>query len=142
MILFENSIIQLHYTPATDVLEVNYPDLHAYLLPEIKHSIGILVDTVKSYDIKKLLLDSTGTIQTVGHEESREITLALAKGMAQTRLQKVARVQALRPSVEALAKENIQHLEQVVTLPFELQHFTDKTTALRWLQQERSASTN
>ena len=73
MVLFDNSLIRLDYNPATDILEVEYPDLYDYLLSEIRRSIDTLLDTVKNYDVKRLLLDSTRTIISVGDEESREI---------------------------------------------------------------------
>ncbi len=56
MILFVNSVIKLNYEPATDIAVVEYPDLHDYLLPEIKHSIDKMVDVIRNYDIKNLLL--------------------------------------------------------------------------------------
>lgn len=71
MVLFDNSLIKLDYDPATDILAVEYPDLHDFLLSEIKRSIDTLVDTVKHYDVKRLLLDSTRTVVAVSDEESR-----------------------------------------------------------------------
>jgi len=88
MILFQNSIIKLDYTPATDILAVEYPDLHDFLLPEIKHSINIMVDNIRNYDVKKILLDSTKTIVSVGEAESREVATYLASGLVKTRVQK------------------------------------------------------
>ena len=71
MLLFKNSIITLDYNPAADILEVAYPDLHGFLLPEIKHSIDIMIDNVKNYDVKRILLDSTRTVISVSDEESK-----------------------------------------------------------------------
>ncbi|MFD2248038.1 hypothetical protein [Pontibacter ruber] len=134
MILFENSIIKLDYTPATDILDVKYPDLHLYILPEIKHSIDILVDTVKNYDVKKVLIDSTDTVMSVTAEESREIATHMAFSLASTRLQKLARLQSLDNTVETRAKSTIQYFNKSQMLPFELQNFSDRTVALAWLQ--------
>ena len=133
MILFENSVIKLDYDPATDILHVAYPDLHDFLLPEIKHSINILVDTVKHYDVKRLLLDSSKTSVTVNSDESREIAVYLAAGLSTTRVQKVARVQSHSNSVEQLAQGNINHINSTQQLPFQLQNFTSKAVALEWL---------
>jgi hypothetical protein len=133
MILFENSVVKLEYSPATDILEIAYPDLHNYLLPEIKHSINILVDTVISYDVKKLLLDSTRTIISVSAEESSEIALYLAGGLVRTRVQKVARLESPNAAVEETAQNNIRQIKDAQQLPFELQNFTSRTQALAWL---------
>ncbi|WP_162052178.1 hypothetical protein [Pontibacter pamirensis] len=133
MVLFNNSLIRLDYNPATDIMEVEYPDLHDYLLPEIKRSVDILLDTVKNYDVKRLLLDSTRTIISVGDVESREIATYLAAGLARTRVQKVARVQSPSATVENTAQQNIRHISQVQALPFKLENFSSKALALEWL---------
>ncbi|MDX5347653.1 MAG: hypothetical protein LPJ89_11610 [Hymenobacteraceae bacterium] len=133
MILFENSILKLNYNPATDIVEVVYPDLHDYLVPEIKYSIDKLVVNVKNYDIKKLLLDSTNTKVLIDAAESSEIALYLAAGLANTRLQKVARLQSSSSDIEKNAGNNIRKAQETISLPFELKNFTSKAEALQWL---------
>ena len=134
MVLFQNSFIRLDYTPATDILVIEYPDLHGYLLPEIKNSINILVENVRNYDVKKLLLDSTRTISSVTEEESREVATYLAKGLMKTRVQKVARLQSASTTVEKLAQGNLKHIQESGALPFQLKNFTNKADALEWMQ--------
>ncbi|MHC2992813.1 hypothetical protein OB13_14945 [Pontibacter sp. HJ8] len=138
MILFKNSIVKLDYDPATDIVVIEYTDLHGYLLPEIKHTIDILADRVRNYDVKKVLLDSTKTVVSVTPEESREISVYLASALAQTRVQKLARAQSLSPSVEVQAKGNIQHVQQALALPFLLRNFSGRAEALAWLQNDTS----
>ena len=134
MVLFDNSLIKLDYDPATDILEVEYPDLHDFLLSEIKQSINTLLDKVKHYDVKRLLLDSTRTIVSVGDKESREIALYLAFGLMHTRVEKVARVQSPSQAVETTAEENIRHIKETQILSYELRNFTDKADAIAWLK--------
>ncbi|WP_205500183.1 hypothetical protein [Rufibacter psychrotolerans] len=132
MVLFENFLVKLEYNPVADIMEVAYPDLDAHLLPEIRHSMEILVDHVASYDVKNLLLDSSHSAVSVGEEESKEISASLTAGLARTRLQKLARVQAGSPAVEAAAEKNLQ-VAQTALLPFELRNFSNKQDALTWL---------
>ena len=133
MILFQNSIVKLDYDPATDIVEVMYPDLHGFLLPEIKHTIDIIVDVMKSYDVKKMLLDSTKTVSSVTEDESREVAVYLAAGVANTRVQKVARIQSMVSTVESNAQNNIRHIQGSQLLPYQLKNFTSKADALAWL---------
>lgn len=130
MILFESSIIKLDYNPATDILDVSYPDLHDYFLAEIKHTINIMVDLIKNYDVKKLILDATKTIISVSDEESREVATFLATGLMKTRIQKVARVQSLNSKVEITTQGNIRHIQASGELPFQVQNFTSKAAAI------------
>lgn len=136
MVLFDNSLIRLDYDPATDILAVEYPDLHGFLLSEIKRSIDTLVDTVKHYDVKRMLLDSTRTVVSVSDEESREIALYLTAGLMRTRVLKVARVQSGSATVEATAEGNIRHIKESLSLPFDVQNFTDRKVAIEWLKKE------
>ncbi|WP_161888680.1 hypothetical protein [Pontibacter russatus] len=133
MLLFKNSIITLDYNPAADILEVAYPDLHGFLLPEIKHSIDILMDNVRNYDVKRILLDSTKTVISVSEEESREVAMYLAAGVMKTRVQKLARLQSAKASVEATAQENIKHITDSQLLSFQLKNFTSRAEAVAWL---------
>lgn len=133
MILFKNSVISLNYTPAADILEVGYPDLHGFLLPEIMHSIDILLDNVRNYDVKRVLLDSTRTVISVSGEESRQVALYLAAGLARTRVQKVARLQSASHAVETMAQGNIKHIGETQPLPFELKNFVSRAEAVAWL---------
>lgn len=133
MILFKNSVISLNYNPAADILEVGYPDLHGFLLPEIKHSIDIMIDNVRNYDVKRVLLDSTRTVISVSEEESRQVALYLAAGLMRTRVQKVARLQSASNAVETTAQGNIKHIQESQTLAFDLKNFTSKAEAVAWL---------
>lgn len=133
MILFDNSIIKIDYTPATDILEVAYPDLEGFLLSEIKHSIIVLVENVKNYDVKRVLLDASRTIISVSEEESREIATYLAAGLVCTRVQKVARIQSPSDHVETTAQGNIRYIHTSLSLPFQLQNFITKAEAVGWL---------
>lgn len=134
MILFDNGILKLDYNPATDILEVAYPDLVGYLLPEIKNSIDKLIDTLIGYDIKKVLLDSSKTSVAVSSEESREITLYLVTGLSKTRIQKLARLQSASNAVESTAQNNVSHVKQQGLLTYPVENFTTKPEAIAWLK--------
>ena len=135
MILFRNSILILDYNPSTDILEVDYPDFPDYLIPEIQNSLNILFDHVRSYDVKKLLIDSSKTMTDVMDEDSKVVAMYLVNGLVNTRLQKVARVQSLVSSVENRALNNLKLIQQSVTLPFQFQNFTNKSEVLNWLKK-------
>lgn len=134
MILLENGILRLEYDPATDILQVRYPDLSSYLLAEIRHSLKIMVDTIRNYDVRKLLLDASNTAMDVSDEENRMLTLELASSLATTRLLKVARVQPFDPSKELRAQENIEAARRAGMLPYEVDTFTNRNDALSWLK--------
>src|SRR5690606_6883212 len=93
-------------------------------------------DTVRSYDIKKVLLDSTRTVVSVTPEESREISVYLASALAKTRVQRLARLQSLDANVETRANGNKHDVQEALSLPFLLRNFSDKAEAIAWLQHD------
>ena len=138
MILHQNSIIKLDYNPATDILQVDYPDLHTFHLPEISESLVLLVETIRNYDVKRLLLDASKTIIEVSEEQNKQLTLQLASDLQKTRIQKVARIQPLDQTRELTAQENIKRIQQAGLLSYQIQTFISKDEALAWLKKNEN----
>ncbi|TPE41078.1 hypothetical protein [Pontibacter mangrovi] len=136
MILFDNSIITISYDPVTDLLEAAYPDLHASHLSEITFYMDKLVETVKHYDIKRVLLNSSSTHVFVSGPASQQVAAYLAAGLAQTRVRRVARVSSPNEAVEEIAQANLEYIRQALSLPFALKSFTDSKQATKWLLEE------
>ncbi|WP_299700724.1 hypothetical protein [uncultured Pontibacter sp.] len=134
MILLENGVLRLEYDPATDILQVRYPDLNSFLLSEIKHSLRIMADTIRNYDVRKLLLDASNTAIDVSEDENRQLTIELASLLANTRLLKVARVQPFDAKKELRAQENIEAARRAGLLPYEVGTFTNRMEAIHWLK--------
>lgn len=134
MILLQNNILKLVYNPATDILEVNYPDLQGYLLPEIKNSIIHMVEVIRNYDVKLLLIDVSKTIVDVSDDENRELSVLLAAELKRTRLMKMARVYTLDNIREEKAQSNIKLIKQLGLLPYKVRSFMEKESALKWLK--------
>ena len=133
MILEQTSVITLDYNPATDILQVDYPDVVAFQLPEIERSLKLLVNAIRNYDVKKLLLDASKTTIEVSPEENTAVTLQLAADLVNTRLQKVARIQPADNQRETMAQNNINQVKLSGLLPYQLQTFTNKSDAMAWL---------
>ncbi|MBF8963726.1 hypothetical protein I0P70_10740 [Pontibacter sp. FD36] len=134
MILLQNSILRLEYNPATDILQVRYPDLQRYHLSEIRHSLQIMVETIRNYDVRKLLLDARTTAIEIEEDENRQLTVELAGMLSKTRLTKVARVQPADPEKEARAQRNIEAARKAGILNYEVATFTTPEEALIWLK--------
>lgn len=135
MILLHNSVLKLEYNPATDILQVRYPDLHSMHLSEIKHNLDIMVETIRNYDVRKLLLDASHTSVEVDDEENRMMSMNLAAQLAKTRLVKLARIQPMAQDRELKAQQNIEDLQRSGLIPYALRTFTSHAEALAWLQE-------
>ncbi|GHA81448.1 hypothetical protein [Pontibacter akesuensis] len=132
MIIYHNSIITLDYNPATDILSVALPDMQAHSISEVEHCLDIIAEHIVSYDVKKLLLDSSKAVVEVGDEAYRSLILQFSRQLMKTRLQKVARIATPVASQEHranLVAEEVHQLNPAVAY----ENFTGRAAALDWL---------
>jgi len=131
--ILQNCDIKLDYNPATDILEIEYPDMHSYQLSEIEYSMSLMVESIKNYDVKRLLFDSSKTIIGVSDDEYAKVMAQLISLLTTTRLEKVARIALLDQVREKLEQAKINEQAQITVLPFELKTFSNRADAKAWL---------
>ncbi|GHA80015.1 hypothetical protein [Pontibacter akesuensis] len=132
MIVYHNSIITLDYDPATDILEVALPDMQAHSISEVERCLHIIVEHVISYDVKKLLLDSSKAVVEVEDETYRSLILQFSRELINTRLQKVARIATPVASQEHRANLMAQEVHQLKPA-VAYENFAGRAAALDWL---------
>ena len=129
MILYQNALIKLDYNPATDILLVDMPSVTYGVVPEFRRALDIIVENVRSYDVKKLLVDARKSVIEMDPEEYSEVVKKFASDLKATRLVKGARVISPNADREKLVKQVVG-----TTDPGFLFHtFTDITEAENWL---------
>jgi nucleotide-binding universal stress UspA family protein len=128
-IIMPNPLVKLDYSPAEDVLSVAWPDFSDYAVSEAVHILDIVLDTLRCYDVKYLLTDTRGRMVDVPDTKYKEIILNFAKGLAKTRLQKLARV----VTESSLREEPINQVRQETHLTIPLRNFYSVEEAFGWL---------
>ena len=135
MILYQNALIVLDYNPSTDILSVEWLNIQPYNLPEIRHTLEMLVESIRNYDVKKLLIDGSKT--TVSPEldeaEYRNIVFKFVSDISKTRLQKSARITTPDQVREAKSKQLSAEAIKNTHLTIQSQDFATKSEALEWL---------
>lgn len=132
MILYQNGIIKLDYDPATDILLLEWPDFHTYLMPDIGHSISILLETIRNYDVKNILIDSSKTIMDVDDAEYKTVMHQFVQDVMKTRLRKMARIE----TNDFTREQNMNMLEEETRPTFLFKNFKDRSSAFQWLTAE------
>ncbi|TXK26551.1 hypothetical protein FVR03_21760 [Pontibacter qinzhouensis] len=133
--IIQNNLIKLEYNPVTDILNVEWPNISADLLTEVKHTLKAIVDAIKHYDVKKLLINSQQTIIGISQSEYENILKSFSQDLNATRLQMVARIESKHLKRELLVKEVSLQLKN--TSNFEFQNFTTMTDAISWLEKSK-----
>ncbi|WP_157433442.1 hypothetical protein [Adhaeribacter aquaticus] len=129
MILFQNGLIRLDYQPSSDILYMDWPSMHSYALSEIRFSLEKLVEVVRHYDIKLLLVDASKSVVDIGDPEYKGVMTEFIYNIMQTRLQKLARIETGNVTRE----KRIGELKEATKPTFSYQGFTNKEAAKEWL---------
>lgn len=133
MILHKDRYFEHLYDVKLDLVRVTWPDIENIYLPEIFHSVSVLVENVRNYNIRNLLVDARDTKLLTSYEEADRVVKAFTEGLAQSRLQKLARVESLNSQRENM----LQHLtnQMNATYSYTTMFFKDYNSAMEWLQQ-------
>ncbi|WP_192820241.1 hypothetical protein [Rufibacter sp. LB8] len=134
MLLYKDSLVELQYEVATDVLSMEWPDVTGFSKSEISHYLQKVIDTLKHYDVRRYLIDSRHNKVEVTETEQKNIAYQFSTELLKTRVNKMARVVGQNTEKERRVENMRQQL--VAELPFEMeyQEFTDMATALSWLK--------
>jgi hypothetical protein len=136
-----NGIITLDYNPSTDVLVTSMPDIKQFGLSEVSFCLGLIVDSIRNYDIKNLLLDSSKSVIEVEDEAYKTITTKFSKELMTTRLKKIARVATTDNNREKKSAKLSAEIKQELNLPVVFANFTSQTEAMLWLISSGAGST-
>ncbi|MFB9862293.1 hypothetical protein [Rufibacter immobilis] len=134
MLLYQDSVLSLEYDPATDILEMVWPDFDTDTMLETKHALQMMVESIRTYDVKKLLIDGSNARIRVSDEENLAALQQFAVDLNATRLQKIARIQSSNTRRETQTQESMYRLQASLDAHFELQNFPDRPSALTWLK--------
>jgi len=134
MLLHKDGLIELNYEVATDTLTVSWPDMTTFTLSEIRFALTTIIDTLKHYDIKKLLIDTRANVVEITDEAYAELMLQFSRDLTTTRLQKVARLHAVNPAHEKRVARVTKSVNEAVNLSIDFNSFTDEFSALSWLR--------
>jgi hypothetical protein len=137
--LLYNGIITLDYNPTTDILLTSMPDVKQFTLPEVSFCLGLIVDNIRNFDIKNLLLDSSQSVVEIEEESYKAITSKFAVDLMSTRLQKIARVGTTDTSREEKSAKLSTELKQELNLPIAFKNFSNQTEAMAWLLASEAA---
>lgn len=131
--LIHNGIINLDYNPATDILITSMPDIRQIGLSEASFCLELVVENIRCYDIKYLLLDANKSVMDAEDQTYKAVTTKFAQDLTNTHLKRIARVETPDTRWEEKAAKVALELRQELNLPIEYQTFPTKAEVLGWL---------
>jgi tRNA nucleotidyltransferase (CCA-adding enzyme) len=134
MVIYKNGFLKLDYEPSTDILSFEMPNVDDVVMPEMKRSLAVIVDNVRNYDVKRVLLDARQTNIWVDESSYACIISEFYQNLMTTRVQKIARL--INP--DSIREKVVYRLLNTMSLSVEVQRFTEVDAALNWLKSEVS----
>ncbi|MDQ3290557.1 MAG: hypothetical protein M3Q05_04635 [Bacteroidota bacterium] len=132
--LLYSGIINLDYNPTTDILVTSMPDVRQFGMSEVSFCLNLIVDNIRNYHIKNLLLDSSKSIIEVEDEVYKNITLRFGMDLMNTNLKKLARVGTIDKKREERSAKLSGEISQELQLPIEFKNFSNRVEAMEWLE--------
>ncbi len=136
MIIHKDNLIELSFDPKSDILSLKWPNLIDIPSTVVEQTFNHLADTIKHYNITKLLLDSKGTVTNLPDEEYKPLTFKLFQEFIKSNLRKIARVVSDDLDRERRAQEFQSETMIKYNYGFQSKEFPDKESALAWLEKE------
>jgi len=134
MILYQDSLLQLDYDVSSDVLYVHWPNLTEANITYLDIAFNALLDAIKHYDIKKLLIDSSTSSVEIPEEVYRPLVFSFINRLKSTRLYRMARVISENSFREARLQNYDQQMRSENMFSYETGEFISKDQALAWLK--------
>jgi len=130
MILFDSPIIRLDYTPATDILIADLSNRHEFYSLEIRETLQIIVEHVRHYDVRCLLMDSRKRVLVIDDLEYADLMTNFRKALQATNLRKLARLNTGIAGRETLARS----FDTQTDSSYVMRTFTNFEQAIEWLK--------
>lgn len=138
MILEDDSLLKFSYDTVTQVLSVTWPDLSETPISEIENSLQKFARTVRNFDVRKVLADHRFGFTSLEDEAYKKILEDYHRNLADTNLEKLARLLPENPAWEYYIRQYSRDLHEKLTLPYQIGVFKSKSEALAWLQDPES----
>lgn len=135
MIIYQDSLLVLDYDVSSDVLYVNWPNLTEANILALNAAIGELLNAVKHFDIKRLLIDSSKSRVDIADEKYRPLVFSIIGRLKETRLQRMARVIPENTFREVYLQSYNAQMRAQNLITFETGEFENKEQALSWLRK-------
>lgn len=125
-----SEIVKLDYNSATDVLSVEWPDIHGYNVEEIRAALGDIVLNIRNFGVRRLLVDSTKAAISISNVEYDRLATWFVRELVASPIEKVARLESGDAAREAWVASLVKACRTAVAF----RSFASKEEALKWLE--------
>ena len=133
LVLDLTDLVYLDYDPTTGVLYARWPDNSPLMVQYFEESFEAVLLAIKTYEVKYLLLDSSRNRNSLSPEHYLHIFTLLFSGLAQTPLQKMARLKSSFEGIESKFRHYNHEIIEGIGIHFQVANFEWREEAIAWL---------
>ncbi|MBK0404834.1 hypothetical protein I5M27_17715 [Adhaeribacter sp. BT258] len=133
MVLDLTDLVYLEYDPPTGVLYARWPDNSPLMVQYFEESFEAVLWAMNTYEVKYFLLDSSRNRNSLSLEHYLHIFTLLFSGLAQTSLQKMARLKSSFEGIESKYRFYNQEIINGIGIHFQVANFERREEAIAWL---------
>ena len=119
-----------------DTLYINWLEYQPFMKLDMEENLFGIIDQVRSMGIKNLIFDPSCRQTDPSDEHLIAFFELFLSGLAQTNLEKFARVSISDDEREARFRKYINDIKENLKVRFELRHFANPAEAHKWLGLE------
>ena len=136
MVIYSDSLIYLDFDPKTDILWVKWPHLVDEPMLIVRPTIGKILETIKYFNITKLLVDTKNTNTNIPEEEFKRLSKEFVSGLSSSNLKKIARVVYAEPLREIRARILLDDLSAWFAPDLQIRECEEVKSAFAWLESD------
>ncbi|MFC5271379.1 hypothetical protein [Adhaeribacter terreus] len=129
-------LVLLKYDAQTGILYARWPDSSPIMATYFEESLEAVIEAINQYDVKYFLLDSARNRNNLSVGNYLNIFTLLFSGLAQTRLQKMARIKSKYADIEEKYQRYNQEIINGIGVNFKVGNFETRESAAAWLISE------
>lgn len=129
---FLDPYFKTSYLNSADTLVVEWPSVSEDNKVAVKASLNAFINYLHNHPIKRLLIDGSKSVVTIGVEEYSNLVLDFSMELTATPLERIARVQSPDPAREKIVNhDTVPIYSSYYSIKF--QEFQSQKEALCWL---------
>lgn len=135
MLLYKDSLVEIEYASAQEVLVVQLIGQKQYDASELKKVFSSTIVSSREPDIKKVLIDFGKNTVSISDINYKFIMSQLAVGLKASKVKKIARVALKDHEGEQKVASVYNEIQKAITLHLDFKNFNSKAEALEWLMK-------
>jgi len=132
MAIYQNRLITLNYREDSGILTVTWTNLKPYDLSEVQESTAKVIEMIKIYNCRKILIDASQGHVSMDDETFGTVLTSFVSDLSKSGIQKLARI----ITSDQKREEQVQAIRSKISPNYQFYDISNREQALHWLMED------